>query len=210
MAMADATAPSPTNQPSAGRILPFGKYLLLQRVSVGGMAEIFKAVPEGATRLDNILAIKRILPNIAEDAEFIGMFVDEARIAGQLTHPNICRIYELGKVGATNYIAMLTAENISDENAELDVERFELVDESTGMTYPRLAPTSGMGAGFGMLENTELKPGRKLQGRVYFKTAPGEARSKELTLFFGEQRIEFRNQGFLTDEELEESNVFRD
>lgn len=90
----------------AGRIASFGKYLLLQRVSVGGMAEVFKAIPEGASRIDQIVAIKRILPNIAEDREFIGMFIDEARIAGQLTHPNICRIYELGRVGADHYIAM--------------------------------------------------------------------------------------------------------
>lgn len=91
---------------SKGRIVPFGKYLLLQRVSVGGMAEVFKAVPEGATRVDQIIAIKRILPSIAEDAEFIGMFVDEAKLSGQLTHPNICRIYELGAVGDAHYIAM--------------------------------------------------------------------------------------------------------
>jgi len=91
----------------AGRIVPFGKYLLLQRVSVGGMAQVFKAIPEGANRIDQIVAIKRILPNIAEDREFIGMFIDEARIAGQLTHPNICRIYELGRVGADHYIAVL-------------------------------------------------------------------------------------------------------
>jgi serine/threonine protein kinase len=89
-----------------GRIAPFGKYLLLQRVSVGGMAEVFKAIPDGATRIDQIVAVKRILPNIAEDREFIGMFIDEARIAGQLTHPNICRIYELGRVGGDHYIAM--------------------------------------------------------------------------------------------------------
>jgi hypothetical protein len=90
----------------AGRIASFGKYLLLQRVSVGGMAEVFKAIPEGATRIDQIIAIKRILPNIAEDHEFIGMFVDEARLVGQLAHPNICRIYELGRVGGDHYIAM--------------------------------------------------------------------------------------------------------
>ncbi|MFT3927595.1 MAG: protein kinase [Myxococcales bacterium] len=95
----------PASQPK-GRIAPFGKYLLLQRVSVGGMAEVFKALPTGSSRIDQIVAIKRILPNIAEDSEFIGMFIDEARIAGQLTHPNICRIYELGRVRGDHYIAM--------------------------------------------------------------------------------------------------------
>src|SRR5690242_10985311 len=91
---------------SSGRIAPFGKYLLLQRVSVGGMAEVFKALPANAGRIDQIVAIKRILPNIAKDSEFIGMFIDEARIAGQLAHPNICRIYELGRVGNDHYISM--------------------------------------------------------------------------------------------------------
>ncbi|HEX5657669.1 MAG TPA: serine/threonine-protein kinase, partial [Polyangiales bacterium] len=91
---------------SSGRIAPFGKYLLLQRVSVGGMAEVFKALPANADRIDQIVAIKRILPNIAEDSEFIGMFIDEARIAGQLHHENICRIYELGRVNNDHYIAM--------------------------------------------------------------------------------------------------------
>lgn len=86
--------------------MPFGKYLLLSRVSVGGMAEVFKAIPEGARRIEEIVAIKRILPNIAEDNEFIGMFIDEARIAGHLNHPNICRIFELGQVGEDLYIAM--------------------------------------------------------------------------------------------------------
>ena len=61
---------------SRGRIAPFGKYLLLQRVSVGGMAEVFKALPEDARRIDQIVAIKRILPSIAADSEFIGMFID--------------------------------------------------------------------------------------------------------------------------------------
>ncbi len=86
--------------------MPFGKYLLLSRVSVGGMAEVFKAIPEGARRIEDIVAIKRILPNIAEDSEFTGMFIDEARLAGQLNHPNICRIFELGQVGEDLYIAM--------------------------------------------------------------------------------------------------------
>ncbi|MET0283339.1 MAG: protein kinase [Polyangiales bacterium] len=79
---------------------------MLQRVSVGGMAEVFKALPANADRIDQIVAIKRILPNIAEDSEFIGMFIDEARIAGQLHHENICRIYELGRVNNDHYIAM--------------------------------------------------------------------------------------------------------
>ncbi|MEE2961563.1 MAG: serine/threonine-protein kinase [Myxococcota bacterium] len=84
----------------------FGNYLLLDRVNVGGMAEIFRAKSFGLQGFEKILAIKRILPNMAEDDEFINMFVDEARIAVQLNHPNIVQIYELGMYREQYYIAM--------------------------------------------------------------------------------------------------------
>ena len=84
----------------------FGKYLLLERVNVGGMAEVFKAKAFGVAGFERILAVKRILPNLVEDDEFIRMFIDEARIAVQLNHTNIVQIYELGKHGEHYYIAM--------------------------------------------------------------------------------------------------------
>jgi serine/threonine protein kinase len=86
--------------------IKFGKYLLLERVNVGGMAEVFKAKTFGVAGFERILAIKRILPNLVEDDEFIRMFIDEARIAVQLNHSNIVQIYELGKHGDHYYIAM--------------------------------------------------------------------------------------------------------
>ena len=84
----------------------FGKYCLLERVSVGGMAEVFRARPLDAPNFRRFLALKKILPNLAEDTEFISMFVDEARIAVQLHHPNVCQIYELGKLHGSFYIVM--------------------------------------------------------------------------------------------------------
>ena len=84
----------------------FGKYLLLDRINVGGMAEVFKAKTFGVAGFERILAIKRILPSLVEDDEFIRMFIDEARIAVQLNHANIVQIYELGKHGEHYYIAM--------------------------------------------------------------------------------------------------------
>jgi serine/threonine protein kinase len=86
--------------------IPFGKYLLLERISVGGMAEVFKAKSFGEEGFEKILAIKRILPSMAEDDEFIEMFIDEAKISGQLSHPNIGQIYELGKIDDSHFIAM--------------------------------------------------------------------------------------------------------
>ena len=78
--------------------VPFGKYFLLERINVGGMAEVFKAKAFGVEGFERLVAVKRILPNIAEDEEFITMFIDEAKIAVQLTHANIAQIFDLGQV----------------------------------------------------------------------------------------------------------------
>src|ERR1043165_2147441 len=86
--------------------IPFGKYYLLERVNVGGMAEVFKAKATGVEGFERLVAVKRILPSIAEDEEFITMFIDEAKIAVQLNHANICQIFDLGKVDDSYFIAL--------------------------------------------------------------------------------------------------------
>ena len=86
--------------------IPFGKYYLLERINVGGMAEVFKAKTFGVEGFERLLAVKRILPNIAEDEEFITMFIDEAKIAVQLQHANIAQIFDLGKVDDSFFIAL--------------------------------------------------------------------------------------------------------
>jgi len=84
----------------------FGKYLLLDRINVGGMAEVFKAKAFGVEGFERLVAVKRILPNIAEDEEFITMFIDEAKIAVQLSHANIAQIFDLGKADEAFFIAL--------------------------------------------------------------------------------------------------------
>ncbi len=86
--------------------MSFGRHLLLERINVGGMAEVFKAKSFGVEGFERIVAVKRILPTMAEDDEFVTMFVDEARIASHLTHQNIVQIYELGKHEGGYYISM--------------------------------------------------------------------------------------------------------
>jgi len=80
----------------------FGKYTLLDRVSVGGMAEVFRA----RTQDGKLYALKRILPSLAEDDGFIKMFIQEAKISGSLVHANIARIFELGRCDGAHFIAM--------------------------------------------------------------------------------------------------------
>ncbi len=83
--------------------VPFGSYQLVERLAMGGMAEVYLARPEGQERL---VALKRILPSIASDEEFIAMFIDEAKIAGQLNHPSIAQILDLGKINTSYFISM--------------------------------------------------------------------------------------------------------
>jgi serine/threonine protein kinase len=114
------------NQP-----LPFGKYLLLERINVGGMAEVFKAKAFGVEGFERIIAVKRILPNMADDEEFINMFIDEARIAVQLNHANIVPIYELGKFDNQYYIAM---EYVPGKDLRQMLDRYRKRDETMPLT----------------------------------------------------------------------------
>ncbi|MCY1021897.1 serine/threonine protein kinase [Pyxidicoccus sp. MSG2] len=99
----------------------FGKYLLLERVNVGGMAEVFIAKAFGVEGFERILAIKKILPTMAEDEEFITMFIDEARISVQLNHANVVHIHELGKHDDTYFIAM---EYVAGRDVRTILERY--------------------------------------------------------------------------------------
>jgi len=83
-----------------------GKYVLLAKIATGGMAEIFLARTEGPAGFEKLLVIKRILSHYAQDEQFVEMFLDEARIAARLDHPNIVQIYDMGQVDRNFFIAM--------------------------------------------------------------------------------------------------------
>ncbi|MFO0683806.1 MAG: serine/threonine-protein kinase [Sandaracinus sp.] len=88
----------------------FGKYHLLGRLAYGGMAEIFLArevqVDAGQERLGRFCVVKRVLPHVANDRIFTRMFIDEARLVVQLSHPNICHVYAYGEEDGASFIAM--------------------------------------------------------------------------------------------------------
>ncbi|CAN5925671.1 hypothetical protein BH11MYX4_BH11MYX4_14590 [soil metagenome] len=83
-----------------------GRYELLVPIARGGMARVWAARLHGQRGFQKLVAIKVILPNLAEEPEFERMFLDEARIASGVHHPNVCEIYELGEEKKTLYLAM--------------------------------------------------------------------------------------------------------
>lgn len=88
------------------RPVTFGKYTLLERIAVGGMAEVFMAVQTGVEGFEKRLAIKRIRPHLSGEEAFLKMFLQEAKLAAQLQHPNIVQIFDLGRIGDAYFIAM--------------------------------------------------------------------------------------------------------
>ncbi|MCP5047117.1 MAG: protein kinase [bacterium] len=84
----------------------FGGYDILGLIARGGMAEIYKAKKKGVKGFEKLIALKKILSGYGGDDKYIEMFVDEAKIAAQLTHPHIVQIYDLGRKDDYYFIAM--------------------------------------------------------------------------------------------------------
>src|SRR5437899_816762 len=84
----------------------FGKFELLFRLGTGGMAEAHLARARGPVGFQKLLVVKRVLPHLSDQAEFVELFLDEARIAARLSHPNVVQIFDLGCIGGVYFIAM--------------------------------------------------------------------------------------------------------
>lgn len=84
----------------------FGKYFLVDRISAGGMGEIFRAKTFGINGFEKQLAIKRMLPQLSENEDFANILIDEAKLSVQLTHTNIVQVYDLGKIEDEYFISM--------------------------------------------------------------------------------------------------------
>jgi len=84
----------------------FGPYLVFERLGVGGMATVHRALERGIEGFERVVALKRLLPHLAADASFIKAFVREAKLAAFLNHANIVQLFELGRVGSAYFISM--------------------------------------------------------------------------------------------------------
>ncbi|CAL9397517.1 Serine_threonine-protein kinase PK-1 [Streptomyces sp. enrichment culture] len=88
--------------PLIGHVLD-GRYRVEARIAVGGMATVYRAVD---TRLDRVLALKVMHPSLAADASFVGRFIQEAKSAARLAHPNVVGVFDQGEDGGYVYLAM--------------------------------------------------------------------------------------------------------
>lgn len=109
-----------TGAPRTPRAIPFGKYLLLERLHVGSASEVFLAKTFGVEGFQKFVALKRMRGHLVHDAAATQRFIDEAKLLGALGHAHITPIYELGKVGPTHYTVM---EHVWGQNLKTIIER---------------------------------------------------------------------------------------
>lgn len=84
----------------------YGKYWLTDRIAVGGMAELYRGKISGEEGFEKAVAVKKILPHLSAEQEAVNYFIDEARLAALLQHPNVVQIYDFGRLEDTYFIAM--------------------------------------------------------------------------------------------------------
>lgn len=83
-----------------------GRYELVRKLASGGMAEVFLAKVSGPLGFQKSLVLKRMLPHLASTEEYVQMFLSEARVQAQLTHPNLVQIFDFGEADGNYFIAM--------------------------------------------------------------------------------------------------------
>jgi serine/threonine protein kinase/Tfp pilus assembly protein PilF len=84
----------------------FWKYLLLEKIATGGMAQLYRAKITGIQGFEKLIAIKVILPHLAKEKELVSAFIDEAKLAALLNHQNIVQIYDFGRIEDSYFISM--------------------------------------------------------------------------------------------------------
>jgi len=94
-----------------------GRYELLRFIDSGGMGEIFLARGPSPAGERSLVALKRLIPQVAEDRSFVGMFMDEAHLAMRLAHDNICRVHQMGRDGDQYFLVMEHVDGVSLRDA---------------------------------------------------------------------------------------------
>jgi hypothetical protein len=108
--------PPPARRPP----LPFGRYLLLDRIAIGGMAEVWRAREYAPGVPERVVVVKRLLPHAAEEEELVTLFHAEARVSERAAHPNVVRVFAHGRQAGIHFLAM---EYVPGRDAQALLER---------------------------------------------------------------------------------------
>jgi serine/threonine-protein kinase len=146
----------------------FGKYTLLRKLAAGGMAELFLALHRSVAGFEKLVVIKRILPLMNQDRQFIDMLLHEARVAATLSHPNIVQTFDVGQVDGMFFIAM---EHIHGEDIRTIVRQMKKANESEFPIEHALHIVLGLCAGLAYAHDKRDLDG-KLLGIVHRDISP--------------------------------------
>ncbi|MDB4962869.1 MAG: serine/threonine protein kinase with repeat [Myxococcales bacterium] len=139
----------------------FGKYHVLGKIAQGGMAEVYKVKTVGIAGFEKVQALKRILPSSAREGRFIRSFIDEARIAVELTHRNIVQVFDFGKADGELFLAMELIEGKDLRTAmsqavarsvlpPIPVSAYIIAEVASGLDYAH-RKTDGYGGSLGIV-----------------------------------------------------------
>jgi eukaryotic-like serine/threonine-protein kinase len=142
-------------------------YEVLARLATGGMAEVFLAKVTSEAAIERYVVLKRVLPELAVDEQFVTMFLDEARLAAQLRHPNIAQLYDVGRMGSSYFYTM---EYIHGATAWLVMERAAAL--GTPVPIAHVLTIAGSVAAALHHAHTRVGPDRKPLGIVHRDVTP--------------------------------------
>ncbi len=139
----------PLAWPQMGRVEVgefFGKYELLEKMAVGGMAEIYRAYSTSIGGFQKEVALKRILPHLSTDAEFVSLFIDEAKISVALNHNNIVQVFDFGRIETNYYLALeliegkdltriLVSQSRKESPVPIEVACYLMIEVLRGLEY---------------------------------------------------------------------------
>src|SRR5689334_19324946 len=103
--LGEARAPRSEAKLESTGATAFGKYQLFASLGRGGMADVFLSVARGQMGFNKLAVVKRLRQALAEEEAFRNMFLDEARLAARLSHPNIVHAYDVGEQNGMTFIA---------------------------------------------------------------------------------------------------------
>ncbi|MGM0643109.1 MAG: protein kinase domain-containing protein [Thermodesulfobacteriota bacterium] len=110
----------------------FGKYLLLDKIAAGGWAELYQGKLTGVEGFEKLIAIKMILPHLAQEKELIDCFIVEAKLAALLNHKNIVQIYDFGNIEGNYFIAM---QYLYGKDLRRVINKAEIKENFLGLDY---------------------------------------------------------------------------